>query len=239
MNWRVNKPIRHALREAVKYFWMIHREQTQENHSRTRGRSVRRPSSGAAMNKFIHLLCDLLNEFLLDVYIEKNAELPGGFRPEKKWDLLIFSNEILLAAIDLKSPFDALESNYDRLTEEAIGSATDLWAGYREGAFKPSARPWLGYLMLLEESPLSTRPVKAVEPHFKVFPEFKGASYAKRYELLLLKLVRERLYDSACLILSEAGMGLKGNYKEPIEELNFKNFVTSLLSRALAITQSS
>jgi hypothetical protein len=93
--------------------------------------------------------------------------------------------------------------------------------------------------MLLEESPLSTRPVKAVEPHFKVFPEFKGASYAKRYELLLTKLVRERLYDSACLLLSETKTGLRGKYNEPVEELNFRKFVTSLLSRAIAIVRSS
>ena len=39
------------------------------------------------------------------------------------------------------------------------------------------------------------------EPHFQVFPEFREASYAKRYEILMTKLVRERLYDSAALFL--------------------------------------
>jgi hypothetical protein len=38
--------------------------------------------------------------------------------------------------------------------------------------------------MLLEETPRSMRPVRAQEPHFKVFPEFKDASYAKRYDIL-------------------------------------------------------
>ncbi len=42
--------------------------------------------------------------------------------------------------------------------------------------------------------------LKRKEPHFKVFPEFKNASYANRYEILLTKLVRERLYDSACFL---------------------------------------
>ena len=58
--------------------------------------------------------------------------------------------------------------------------------------------------MLLEEAPGSLSPVRAREPHFKVFPEFKEASYAKRYEILLTKLVRERLYDSACFLMSNA-----------------------------------
>src|SRR3954453_10608895 len=52
----------------------------------------------------------------------------------------------------------ASSNNYTNRTEEAIGSATDLWTAYREGAFKPSPRPWVGYLMLLEEASQSTQP---------------------------------------------------------------------------------
>ena len=92
-----------------------------------------------------------------------------------------------IAAIEFKSQSGSFGSNYNNRTEEAIGSAADLCAAYREGAFKPSARPWLGYVMLLEEAAGSTRPVKAQEPHFKVFDEFRSASYARRYEILLTK----------------------------------------------------
>jgi len=65
-------------------------------------------------------------------------------------------------------------------------------------------------MMLLEDAPASMRPVKAREPHFKVFPEFRDASYGKRYEILLTKLVRERLYDSACFLLSSAKEASRG-----------------------------
>jgi hypothetical protein len=127
------------------------------------------------------------------------------FRPEKQWDLLVVVKNCLIAAVEFKSQVGpSFGNNYNNRTEEALGSATDIWAAYREGAFKPSQRPWLGYLMLLEEVPGSMRPVRAKEPHFKVFPEFRQASYAKRYEILLTKLVRDRLYDSACLLLSDA-----------------------------------
>lgn len=152
------------------------------------------------MNGFINLVRNLLCANGLPqahIHCDKYVEIPGWYRPEKKWDLLIVADNQLLAAIEFKSQVGSFGNNYNNRTEEAIGSATDLWSAYREGAFKPSARPWLGYLMLLEEKPASTRPVKAREPHFKVFPEFKQASYAKRYEILLTKLVRERLYEAA------------------------------------------
>jgi hypothetical protein len=98
--------------------------------------------------------------------------------------------------------------------------------------------PWLLYLMLLEDAPASVTPVRAREPHFKVFPEFKDASYAKRYEILLTKLVRERLYDAACFLMSNAVDGVEGLYREPAEELNFQNFITSLLAGAIAVAKT-
>jgi hypothetical protein len=170
------------------------------------------------------------------VHCEKRIELPGWYRPEKKWDLLVVADSQLLAGIEFKSQIGSFGNNYNNRTEEAIGSATDIWAAYREGAFQPSARPWLGYMMVLEETPVSTRPVRAQEPHFKVFPEFKSASYAKRYEILLTKLVRERLYDSACLLLSDSAKGSRGYYREPATELSFEIFLMSLLGRAIALT---
>lgn len=238
-------PLNKRLAEAIKHFWKTRENQANQQglKSGTRDAGARSAvTGGAQMNGFVHLIRDLLCESGLPkphVYLDKAVELPGWFRPEKKWDLLIVADGMLMAAIEFKSQVGSFGNNYNNRTEEAIGSATDVWAAFREGAFKPSARPWLGYLMLLEESPLSTRPVKAVEPHFKVFPEFKGASYAKRYELLLTKLVRERLYDSACLLLSDSKGGLRGKYKEPVDELNFQKFIFSLLSRAIAIAKTS
>ncbi len=166
------------------------------------------------------------------------VEIPGWFRPEKKWDLLVISDGQLLAGLEFKSQVGSFGNNYNNRTEEAIGSATDIWAAYREGAFKPSSRPWLGYMMLLEEAPGSTRPVKAREPHFKVFPEFKDASYGRRYEILLTKLVRERLYDSASFLLSDAKNGPRGYYREPVPELGFENFIASLLARAISVAKT-
>ncbi len=193
------------------------------------------------MNGFINLVRDLLCENGLPeahVYCAKFIELPGWYRPEKKWDLLVVSDGKLLAGMEFKSQVGSFGNNYNNRTEEAIGSAVDLWAAYREGVFKPSARPWLGYLMLLEEASGSLDPVRAREPHFKVFPEFKEASYAKRYEILLTKLVRERLYDAACFLMSNASGGPRGHYREPAAEPGFQNFIVSLMAKAIAVAKS-
>ena len=64
------------------------------------------------------------------------------------------------------------------------------------------------------------------------FEQFRNTSYSKRYELLMLKLIRERRYDSACLILSAQKSGQQGLYIEPCEELTFERFVTGLTGHA-------
>ncbi len=232
------------LRSAIKHFWSTREVQAQKQGASSGSKDAGARSAvtgGAQMNGFINVVRDLLCESGLPkahIYCEKYIELPGWYRPEKKWDLLVVSDGKLLAGIEFKSQVGSFGNNYNNRTEEAIGSATDIWAAYREGAFKPSARPWLGYLMLLEEAPGSVSPVRAREPHFKVFPEFKESSYAKRYEILLTKLVRERLYDAACFLMSNATDGPKGLYHEPAPELNFQNFITSLVAKAIAVAKT-
>jgi hypothetical protein len=240
----LNPQLKKRLRAAVKHFWTTRETQAQKQGSASGNKDAGARSAvtgGAQMNGFINLVRQMLCESGIPephVFCEKYVELPGWFRPEKKWGLLVVAEKKLLAAIEFKSQVGSFGNNYNNRTEEAIGNAADIWAAYREGAFKPSARPWLGYLMLLEEAPRSISPVQAREPHFKVFPEFKDASYAKRYEILLTKLVRERLYDSACFLMSNSTDGAKGIYREPAPELSFENFITSLLAKAIAISKA-
>lgn len=187
------------------------------------------------MDGFVQLASKLLVESGLPdatIFCKKRVELPGFFRPTKEWDLLVVVDGQLLASVEFKSQVGSFGNNYNNRIEEALGNATDLWTAYREGAFRESVRPWLGYLMLLEEAPGSLSPVRVDEPHYKVFEEFRAASYAKRYELFCLKLVRERLYDAACFLLSDKEGGLKGRFKEPNREIGFENFVASLTARA-------
>ncbi len=231
------------LGDAVKHFWMTRRGQETRQGSRTGQRDYggrAAVTGGAQMDGFVNTVAELLVENGIpetSIFRKRNVQLPGFFRPTKEWDLLVIVEDQLLASVEFKSQVGpSFGNNYNNRIEEALGSATDLWTAYREGVFKPSPRPWLGYFMLLESAPGSRRTVRVREPHFPVRDEFRNASYAKRYEILCERLVRERLYDGACLILSERSQGIKGGYEEPSAELSFVNFASSLIGRAVALS---
>jgi hypothetical protein len=190
------------------------------------------------MDGFIALVTNLLVTAGVErhcILRETALELPGFFRPTKEWDLLVVRGGQLLVAFEAKSQTGpSFGNNFNNRVEEAVGIAVDLWTAYREGAFNKSARPWLGYLFLLEDCEASRRPVAVAEPHFAVFPEFKSASYGKRYELFCRKLARERHYDAAAFIMSEADSGKRGQYAEPAEDLTFVRLARSLTAHVAA-----
>ena len=86
-------------------------------------------------------------------------------------------------------------------------------------------------------APKSIVPVRVDEPRFEVFPEFKEASYSKRYGLFCERLMQERLYDGTCLIMSDQANGLKGKFSKPNPEFSFTTFATSLTAHAMAYAQ--
>ena len=254
------------LKAAIRHFWTVRGSQAASqggDDAEARDRGGRGAvTGGKQMDGFVRQVQELLleagldgsmmycrpggargterairNRYAKDGPRSTDTRIPGWFRAEKDLDLLIIVNGNLLAAVEFKSQVGSFGNNFNNRTEEALGNAIDVKAAYREGAFKPSLRPWLGFLMLLEDAPKSTRPVRAAEPHFKVFDEFREASYAQRYDVLLTKLVREELYDSACFLLSPETGGLDGASREPNPELSFKNFIASLVGHASAIAR--
>ena len=190
------------------------------------------------MDGFIRLVTDLIIQVGADeksIFQNKHLELPGFFRPTKEWDLLVVKDDQLILALEAKSQVGpSFGNNFNNRTEEAMGSAIDLWTAFREGAFNKTVKPWLGYVFLLEDCPESQKPVRVQEPHFKVFPEFVNASYAKRYELFCRKLVRERHYNVASFLISLKQKGLKGQYTEPADDLTFEIFAKSLIAQIAA-----
>ncbi len=229
--------IENRLREAIAFYWQTrHQQQSKQTLGGRSDQGARSAvTGGAQMSRIIHLLTDLIIEAGAkpeDIFHNKSLELPGFFRPTKEWDLLVIRQKQLVVAIEAKSQVGpSFGNNFNNRTEEAIGSAIDLWTAFREGAFNSTIRPWLGYLFLLENCPHSTRSVRTREPHFPVFPEFKDASYAKRYELFCRKLVRERHYTSATFLMSPRDRGLNGEYTEPAKDLAFHLFAKSLVAQ--------
>lgn len=91
-------------------------------------------------------------------------------------------------------------------------------------------------MFLLEACVRSTTPVSVKEPHFKVFPEFRNSSYAKRYELFCRRLVLEKHYDRAAFLMSNPERGLTGDFSEPAADLTFQIFASSLVAHVAAFS---
>ena len=233
------------LAAAIKQFWATRTEQTEAQSQRgARDQGSRGAVTGGAQ---LDGVVDLVRDCLLESGIPEGAiyrnkggvTIPGFFRPTKEWDLLVIWDGQLVSAVEFKSQVGpSFGNNFNNRIEEALGSATDVWTAYREGAFQLSRRPWLGYFMLLEEAPESTHPVKVTEPHFRVLPEFRDSSYVRRYDLFCQKLMRERLYDAAAFLLSDRENGPQGGYREPQPELSFTRFATALSAMAMAFQRS-
>lgn len=196
-------------------------------------------TAGKNMDGFVALVIDLVKANGLghaQIHRERAlVTLPGYFRPTKLWDLLVIHKGRLIAAIELKSQVGpSFGNNFNNRTEEAIGTAHDLWTAYRENAFGKQPRPFVGWLMMVEDAPESRRPVRDRSPHFPVFPEFQGASYLKRYDVLCQRLVQEQLYTTASVMASPRTASTTGAYAEISELTGLKTFVTSLAGHVAA-----
>jgi len=192
-------------------------------------------TGGSQMGAMEVLVADILRDAgldKLDIKTRTSLELPGYYRSEKKWDLIVVSQGQLVLAMEFKSQVGpSFGNNFNNRSEEAIGSATDIWVAYREGRFGNSPTPFLGYFFLLEDCDRVRVPVRNKEPYFKVDPAFNKASYSNRYELLCRRLVLERVYTSACLVM--ATNSPKTTITQPAEDLNFQRFVSALRGHAV------
>jgi hypothetical protein len=196
-------------------------------------------TAGKNMDGFLALLIDIVKaNGLAHAQIHKQVSvltLPGYFRPTKRWDVLVMNKSRLVAAIELKSQVGSFGNNFNNRTEEAIGTAHDLWTAYREGAFGQQPRPFVGWLMMVEDAPESRRPITDRSPHFPVFKEFQGASYLKRYDILCQRLTQEQLYGAAALLTSPRSAAATGEYGEMSELTSLKTFVTTLAGHVAAV----
>ena len=164
------------------------------------------------------------------IHFKKRVELPGFYRPEKKWDIVVVYRNELVAAIELKSILGSYGNNLNNRTEEAIGNAADLLEAFEEGLLGKNVRaPWLGYLFVMQEDEKSTRPVSTRAPHFPTDPAFVNASYLERAEVLCRRLMQKRLYSGACLVVSD-GSGPSAVW-EPGPDLTFAKFAAGISGR--------
>jgi hypothetical protein len=234
--------IEKRLHEAVQSYWDARAKNKEKQieggkiDAGTRGEVTGGSQMGAMEVLVADILCDAgLKK--LDIKTRTSLELPGYYRSEKKWDLIVVSEGQLVTAMEFKSQSGpSFGNNFNNRSEEAIGSATDIWVAYREGRFGKTPSPFLGYFFLLEDCAKVKTPVRNKEPYFKVDPAFDKASYSKRYELLCRRLVLERVYSAACLVM--ATNSPKTDITQPAGDLSFKRFAAALKGHVVTFLES-
>ena len=194
--------------EAIAAFWrarLRNRAEQEERGVIDQGNRAE-VTGGTQLGALELLIADLLIEAgldKLDIRTRTQLEIPGYFRSEKKWDLLVVTKaggvNRLVLAIELKSMAGSTGKNLNNRAEEIIGNAVDLWTAYREYRFGYAVpRPFVGYIVLVEDLDEVNRPVRTAEPYFPVDPIFKGKTYAERWDILCQRLVSESLYTATC-----------------------------------------
>jgi len=234
------KNLQDQTKDAVALYWRTRaaqRKKQEENGKTDQGlRSA--VTGGAQMDGFINLFTNIITLAgvpLECVFRNKALELPGYFRPTKEWDLLVVRDKKLIVVIEAKSQVGpSFGNNFNNRTEEAMGSALDLWTAFRERAYLDSPQPFLGYFFMLEDCDASNRPVRVQQPHFNVFPEFVGASYLRPDELFCRKLVLERHYTASAFITSSLSDGADGVYATPSDDLSVERFARRLIGHVSA-----
>jgi len=228
-------------REAVMAFWdnreAAKRKQVESGRSDQGERAG--VTAGKNMDGFLSLILEIVSDNGLsnaDIYKQRAMlTLPGYFRPTKLWDLLILYKGELVASIELKSQVGpSFGNNFNNRAEEALGTAHDLWTAYREAAFGKQPRPFVGWIMMVEDAPESRRPVIDKSPHFPIFEEFKGASYLERYDILCQRMMHEQLYTAATIIASKRNASTTGEFAELSSMTGLWSFVTTLAGHVAA-----
>lgn len=152
------------LKDAVQLFW-----RSRSSGSSAQGGQRGRALSGKNLDGFVSVVREIAMHCGLptsSIYTKGRSSLtlPGFYRPSKIWDIVVVHEMRLLAVFELKSHVGSFGNNFNNRTEEAIGSASDLWAAFQSGCYHPRRHklaveglrvlddprpPFLGYLMLL------------------------------------------------------------------------------------------
>ncbi|MFI1064699.1 PaeR7I family type II restriction endonuclease [Streptomyces spororaveus] len=202
---------------AVEDFWR--RRDKQEGDLEDGGRS-----GGAARgNGHMKALEALVKGIFIDCGIPEDCVrtgqpyLPGYYRVRKQWDLVVEYKGVLVAAFEFKSQVGSVGKNFNNRFEEALGSATDIEAVQRKNEESPFGQvpPWLGYVFILEETPETEKEGRTTRALFPTDPAFQGLSYNQRYQEMIRRFIKERVYDAGWYITSKRVDG-DISYLEPL-----------------------
>ena len=199
---------RGKLENAAAFYWRTRKRQGAAQKKRgvtdagTRGQ-VTGGHHLDAFSKLIQEICIKAGFKKSEVFFDREVPVPGYYRPQKNWDVIVLRDGKLIAAVELKSQSGSFGNNFNNRSEEVLGVSRDFWIAYRERAFGVAEAPWLGYFFFLEESPDSDKAVSLAKSPLHPLAVFQGTSYLRRYEILCERLMLERDYTATALVVSD------------------------------------
>jgi type II restriction enzyme len=158
----------------------------------------------------------------------RRVAIPGYFRPTKTWDVVVCNGHEIGALIELKSQVGSLGKNFNNRAEEAIGNAKDVRVAHTNNLLG-TEKPFLAFFMVIEDSDEVVRKIRTSTRFFSVDPEMRNASIILRWQHLLSRMVREQLYDAACLLPTNRDEDERVTIDD---EVGLNRFLASLVGRA-------
>jgi Restriction endonuclease XhoI len=224
---------REIFERARQEFWTIRQAQADRQALSGRKDAGTRGTvtGGGHLDDFAHAIQHIFEaegirrEF---VRVGRRLTIPGYFRPTKDWDVVVCNGHEVGALIELKSQVGSLGNNFNNRAEEAIGNAKDVRVAFTNELLGTEV-PFLAFLMVIEDSDDVVRSRRTSSKFFTVDPELRDTPFAIRWQRLLSRLVREQLYDTACLLPTT---------RDTIErvavdsEVSLDRFLASLVARA-------
>ncbi|MEV6207408.1 PaeR7I family type II restriction endonuclease [Kitasatospora sp. NPDC051914] len=226
---------RQDFEDAIAAYWGVKRAQNEQSTIKA---AVGAGTAGSVRGgKHFDSIAALLAKFFLEagyppesIRITKSQrlELPGYYRPQKQWDVVVTYENTLVAAFEMKAlGGPSFGNNYNNRVEEALGSAVDLRRAALADLY-PGEKPWLGYFFIMQDEEGSRRPVKPADGALPVEGIWHGKSYQERFGIFCQRLMAEQLYDAVCYVTSSAS---DPKPTEPVDSLDWRHFSAAINAR--------
>lgn len=223
-------PLDDPTQEAVSLFWT--------NRSNQMARLADGGLAGGAARAGGHmvgveaLVATIFAEEMPEATISASSTvLPGYYRATKNWDLGVIYKDVLVAAVEFKSQVGSVGKNINNRVEEAVGNSADLWAAQARNQPFGAVPPWLGYVLILQETPCTESPLNNRSTLFPVDPAFEGASYSQRYQVMLGRFISENLYQAGWFITTKVADDGSVSYNEPLATATGRSFRAAVRGR--------
>lgn len=125
---------RREFERAVRSSWTVRQSQASRQEAAGRTDAGRRGAvtGGAHLDALAALFAEIFLAASFDracVRTRASVELPGYYRPTKKWDLVVVERDRLVAAMEFKSQVGpSFGNNFNNRVEEALGRAAYIRA---------------------------------------------------------------------------------------------------------------